>query len=67
MQRLVDEIKNSSTVQAPESSTSASQSGDSMADKEAEVETLTGLCSELEKKVGLTRVDIARILYGHVH
>ncbi|KAI3462790.1 hypothetical protein Pfo_019453 [Paulownia fortunei] len=61
VQRLMNEVKNFSgpaetltaselgqTVQ-PFSSTSLS--GDSLADREAEIETLTGLCGELEKKL----------------
>lgn len=51
MQRLANEVKNTSSGQAPETSSDSSVSGDSVAHKEAEIETLTGLCSELEKKV----------------
>ncbi|KAK6152679.1 hypothetical protein DH2020_012318 [Rehmannia glutinosa] len=61
VQRLTNEVKNFSgpaeTPTASESGLTVQQSssttvtGDSLADKEAEIETLTGLCSELEKKL----------------
>ncbi|KAK6128647.1 hypothetical protein DH2020_037605 [Rehmannia glutinosa] len=61
VQRLTNEVKNLSapaeTPTASESGLTVQQSssttvtGDSLADKEAEIETLTGLCSELEKKL----------------
>ncbi|KAL3640252.1 hypothetical protein CASFOL_015220 [Castilleja foliolosa] len=61
VQRLTDEVKNlpgpAETQTASESgqfvrqSSSTSISVDSVKDKEAEIETLTGLCGELEKKL----------------
>lgn len=45
--RLKDEVKS-----LPESISSASESDNSIADKKAEINTLSGLSSELEKKVG---------------
>ncbi|XP_051114784.1 NASP-related protein sim3 [Andrographis paniculata] len=48
-QRLMGEVQNLE-AQTPESSTT-SQSADSTEDKTAEIETLTGLSSELEKKL----------------
>lgn len=61
VQRLKSEVKNlSKPVETPalseagqivQPSSSTSLSGDPLADKEAEIETLTGLCGDLEKKV----------------
>ncbi|KAK9054067.1 hypothetical protein SSX86_025143 [Deinandra increscens subsp. villosa] len=63
LQRLTSEIKSSSGSMASANhesagvlgrqSSSASQTTDSVADKEKEIEILTGLSSELEKKAGL--------------
>lgn len=49
MKRLIDESKNSSE------STSSSTSASDM-DKHSEIETLTGLAGDLEKKVGLSLI-----------
>ncbi|KAL3636505.1 hypothetical protein CASFOL_018804 [Castilleja foliolosa] len=61
VKRLTDEVKNlsgpaesqtaSETGQIVEPSSSTSLSVDSVKDKKAEIETLTGLCGELEKKL----------------
>ncbi|GAA0185899.1 chaperone [Lithospermum erythrorhizon] len=61
VQRLSDEIKNfsgstttsegSDSVKSLQRSFSSSGSNDSLANKEAEIETLTGLASELDKKL----------------
>ncbi|KAG8384494.1 hypothetical protein BUALT_Bualt04G0123500 [Buddleja alternifolia] len=61
VERLTNELKNmsgpaetsaaSESSQTVQPSSSTSKSGDSLADKEAEIETLTGLCGELEKKL----------------
>ncbi|XP_011085524.1 NASP-related protein sim3 isoform X1 [Sesamum indicum] len=61
VQRLMDEVKNfsgpaeasaaSEASQTLQPSSTTSLSGDSLPEKEAEIETLTGLCGELEKKL----------------
>lgn len=63
MQRLSNEIKSSSESpaisrtpeldQSAQMSSNVSQAGNSISDKEAEIETLNGLASELEKKASL--------------
>lgn len=60
LQRLTNEVKNfsDSTSAAFEldqdaQTSPSSKSGNSIVDKQAEMETLTGLSSELEKKVDL--------------
>ncbi|KAI3452093.1 hypothetical protein Pfo_008758 [Paulownia fortunei] len=61
VQQLMNELKNlsglaetptaSELCQTVQPSSRASQSGDSLAGREAEIGTLTGLCGELEKKL----------------
>ncbi|CAL5373058.1 unnamed protein product [Camellia sinensis] len=68
VQRLMNESKilSESTAtsivseldQTVQVSSNGSQSNDSVTDKEAEIETLTGLSDELEKKASLTEVPI---------
>lgn len=60
VQRLSDEAKNlSGSAEAPTNSetgiTGQLSSGDAVGDEKSEIETLTGLCSELEKKVRLSK------------
>lgn len=51
VQRLSDEAKNIPGSAEASTTSATSQSGDSVADKDSEIETLTGLCGELEKKL----------------
>lgn len=62
VQRLSDEAKNvSGSAEAPTTSETGITTQppavvcDAVTDKESEIETLTGLCSELEKKVRLSK------------
>ncbi|KAF5958188.1 hypothetical protein HYC85_005413 [Camellia sinensis] len=76
VQRLMNESKilSESTAtsivseldQTVQLSSNGSQSNDSVTDKEAEIETLTGLSDELEKKASLTEVPI-RCQYFTIH
>ncbi|KAH6761780.1 Tetratricopeptide repeat superfamily protein [Perilla frutescens var. hirtella] len=51
VQRLSDEAKNIPGSAEASTTSATSLSGDSVTDKDSEIETLTGLCGELEKKL----------------
>lgn len=62
VQRLTNDVKSLPGQTVPSEGTAAEssnmlQSTDTSQDNEAEIETLTGLCSELEKKASLPTSD----------